>query len=437
MRTKGRCACGERISNGLPQCSGCFLREQRRISRDEGISYGCALAELRTHERLHREGRLCGSLAPTAANGIPADRTELRLLLQVVHPDRNPHPKAARATQIVLRMLDHAMNAAFTDRFSDARRDLGLIQTIIDNSPLSEVAINSVRLRLAGISAPFGSDGESAVGKIVPFRATLLNDMPLTARPTVVQRWIESASVTAIFGVPNGGKTHLPLTSPSTSANKMWFGVKVDGGPVVYVAAEAPGSVVMRARAAHARKFPGPVDVVTDPPLLGDDAGSAVDADRLIAMLHVVAAAEGKPVKMLVIDTPASRLGDGDENTDGMLRVVFAAKRIAVETGVAVVVVHHPTKSTTAGMRGHGSLAAACDNIIEITADELTGQRTATLVKSRDSATGMKPGYELETVTLPDRDHFGDARFTIIVSGRCAAVIVEGRPHLMANTSKL
>jgi RecA-family ATPase len=108
-------------------------------------------------------------------------------------------------------------------------------------------------------------------------------------------------------------------------------------------------------------------------------------------------------------------MGNGDENSDGMIRLVAASKYIATTTGCAVMLVHHPSKADSNGLRGHGSLAAACDTIITIAVDEVSGTRTATLVKSRDSATGLQFCYTLEQVTLPEPDSFGDPRTTIVV----------------------
>jgi hypothetical protein len=80
-----------------------------------------------------------------------------------------------------------------------------------------------------------------------------------------------------------------------------------------------------------------------------------------------------------------------------------------------VLLIHHPSKGDAAGLRGHGSLAAACDSIIRIDVDELTKVRTATLIKARDAATGLQLRYELEQVILEERDSFGDSLSTIVV----------------------
>ncbi len=202
------------------------------------------------------------------------------------------------------------------------------------------------------------------------------------------------------------------------AAEALFFGLKTKRSPVVFVAAEAPGSTIMRARAAASQLFPGrtlPVYIVSAAPRLGDDAHTAIDTERMLATLRMVTALEGEAVRLLVLDTLAACLGSGDENSDGMMRIVATARRIASETGAAVVLLHHPSKGDSGGLRGHGSLLAAADTVLLVDVEELTGLRTATLVKSRDSATGLQFAYELDVVTLPEPDSFGDPRTTIVV----------------------
>jgi RecA-family ATPase len=269
-----------------------------------------------------------------------------------------------------------------------------------------------------GASARIEIDREIEAARPRPYTVTVLDEMAEQARPYVVQRTIEESSVVATVGAPNVGKTLFAIDlGLHVAANATWFGLKVAGGPVVYFAAEAPGSVVMRARAAERQKFQRRLAFYIAPaaPGLGGEASSAGDAERVIATIREVESIEGLSVKLIMIDTLASCLGDGDENSDGMIRLVGAAKHIAKITCAAVMVVHHPSKADGAGLRGHGSLAAAVDTIFAIAVDELTGLRTATLTKSRDSATGLQLAYELEVVTLPEPDCFGDARTTIIV----------------------
>ena len=252
------------------------------------------------------------------------------------------------------------------------------------------------------------------------FLATRLDETEAQPRDAIVQGLgFDRSSVAAIVGSPNAGKTAfaLSLFTAVAAGVDRWLGLKIRGGAVLYFGAEAPGSVIMRARAAAKRLDAKavPLYVSGAVPGLGGERSSEIDAERIIATIRQVQAKEAETVLMVGIDTLAACLADGDENGDGMVRLVNAAKRIAAETGVLVVLIHHPSKGDGAGLRGHGSLAAACDAIVRIETDELTKVRTATLTKARDCATGLQIRFELEPVMLDERDSFGDPRSTIVV----------------------
>ncbi len=236
----------------------------------------------------------------------------------------------------------------------------------------------------------------------------------------MVQGIFESASVAVIAGAPNSGKTFLAIhLGISVAAGAAWFGAKVAQGPVIYVAAEAPGSVKTRARLAAAQGFKGrrlPFYVVAASPGLGSEIDSPGDVKRLIATASEVASTEGQQVKVILIDTLAAVLAEGEENAEGMIRLAGAAKYLASETNTAVILLHHPSKADPAGLRGHSSLRAAVDTILNVEVDELTLVRKALLVKSRDSAIGREFFFKLEPIDLPTLDFFGDVRSSCIVT---------------------
>lgn len=268
---------------------------------------------------------------------------------------------------------------------------------------------------------------QAAANQIVePFATQRLDEAAIEPRHSVVQGLgLDSGAVAAEVGVPNGGKTALAISLAIAAASRAerWLGLKVSGGPVVYFAAEAPASVKMRARAAAARMELGRAlafYVCDAVPAIGGELTGEYDAERIIATIRAVETLEGERPCLTFLDTLASCLGDGDENGDGMLRLVSAAKKVAAATQTCVVLVHHPAKGDAGSLRGHGSLAAACDSIIRIEVEDLTQIRTATLVKARDHATGLQLRFELEPVTLPERDSFGDPLTTVIVKPSCA-----------------
>lgn len=263
------------------------------------------------------------------------------------------------------------------------------------------------------------SEPQAAEAENEGYAAIPLDEISDEVRAQVVQGIFEAGAVGVLAGSPNAGKTFFGIhLGVHVAAGAAWFGAKVAQGPVIYVAAEAPGSVKTRARLAARTKFEGkrlPFYVVSASPALGSDNDHLADTGKLIATAQWVSSTEGAAVRMILIDTVASVLGDGEENADGMLRLAGSAKYLAALTDAAVILVHHPSKSDPAGLRGHSSLQAAVDAILSIETDENTGIRTATLVKSRDSAAGRQIFFTLEAVILPTRDYFGDERTSCVV----------------------
>jgi KaiC/GvpD/RAD55 family RecA-like ATPase len=266
-----------------------------------------------------------------------------------------------------------------------------------------------------------------------PYPVRELDQFPAEPPRETVQGLYGPGNVVAMVGTPGAGKTAAAVHHAlHVAANEPWFGRKIDGGPVLYLAPEAPASVVMRARAAKDRYFSErriPFYVCEATPELGDEAHSALATQQILATIKSIASNEGERVRLVLIDTLASCLGDGDENSDGMVRLVAAAKHIALAAETAIILVHHPSKAGEAkSPRGHGSLQGACDTIITVTADDFSGIRTATLTKRRDGPTGVQLVYLLEPVTLEQRDSFGDPMTTVIVKPATAAELPRKRP---------
>ncbi len=265
--------------------------------------------------------------------------------------------------------------------------------------------------------------GRGEVAESAPriFTTHRLSEIQAVTSQTVVQGLgFDEGAVAAIVGTPNAGKTAFAISLALAIATRAerWLGLKIAGGPVLYFGAEAYASVVMRAQAA-ARRLANPnpaIYLCAEAPGLGGEESGAVDAEAIIATANKIASEEGEAIKLICIDTLSACLADGDENGEGMLRLVAGAKRIATATHGLVLLIHHPSKGDSGGLRGHGSLAAVCDSILRIdTESSVTGVRTATLVKARDAATGLQLRFELEEVILENRDSFGDPRSTVVV----------------------
>ena len=252
-----------------------------------------------------------------------------------------------------------------------------------------------------------------------PFDAVNISEAEAEPRDETVQGLIANGDVIALVGTPGSGKTALAVyLSTMVTCGAVFFGKLVRPGPVVYFAAEAPASVITRSKLAKAKVSPDkrlPFYVVSTAPLIGDPGHTAMDEARIIATIKAKSTDEGEPVRLVILDTLASCLGIGDENGDGMVALVNAARRIANATLVAVIVVHHPSKADASGLRGHGSLQGACDLILSSSKDEATRICTATVVKSRHGESGLALSYKLEPVELQTLDSFGCKQTSVVL----------------------
>ena len=222
-----------------------------------------------------------------------------------------------------------------------------------------------------------------------------------------------------IFGASYSGKTFLALDVATTLSrnDRRWFGRRVRGGGVVYVASEGQLQVRVRAYLAHhgldAEALPRLRIIPATVNLLRPEMG---DLETLIAEIKGVARELGGVV-LIVLDTLNSMMPGGNENTsEDMGLMIAAARRIMATVDCAVAYVHHSGKDESKGSRGHSSLKAATDAEIEVTG--VAGDRVMEAIKVRDGESGQRFGFRLQAVDLgpdPDPDADPDERITSCV----------------------
>jgi len=248
------------------------------------------------------------------------------------------------------------------------------------------------------------------------FRTVNLSDCVERGPQWLVQRFTEQGAVAAVTGEPGSAKTFMLIDlAAHVAAGRDWFGRKVQSGAVLYIAAEAAESVTRRAALVRRVKFGNatlPVKIVTEPALLGDEANSAVDLAALQRLVDATAVEFQMPVVLLIVDTIAASMGTGNENLDGMQRLVAAANMLAATTGVSVILNHHP--NTTGGtLRGHSSLRGTVSHGFQI---EVKGDvRIVTAFKQRDAEAGRLFAYRVAVYDLGEPDNFGDRAQSCVI----------------------
>lgn len=200
---------------------------------------------------------------------------------------------------------------------------------------------------------------------------------------------LPAAGIAAIFGPSGSGKSFLALDMAFAIAEGAeWFGIRASASPVAYVNLESSGGLKLRLTAWQMdRKCPIPdgVRFVIEPFHILEDTESLVAG---IAARSVV-----------FVDTLNAATSGLDENSSRDMGLILeAAKKLQRLTGGLVVLVHHTGKDASKGLRGHSSLLAALDAVIEVGRNG--DARYWRMSKSKESEDGKRRGFRLKPIGL-------------------------------------
>jgi hypothetical protein len=198
---------------------------------------------------------------------------------------------------------------------------------------------------------------------------TAFMDTDLMAFPDpvwLIDGMIEEGAFGVLYGPPATGKSFIALDwALSVAKGVQWQGRTVQKGLVAYIVGEGTRGIKKRVMAwKHAKSIesaPRAFWTVPAPHMLEAD-----DVKDLTGVL--LATAEGKKFKLIIIDTLATTFVGGDENTSkDMGAFVDGCRQLQQQLGGAtVLVVHHTGKNEEGGERGSSALKGAADFTIRI-----------------------------------------------------------------------
>jgi hypothetical protein len=263
-----------------------------------------------------------------------------------------------------------------------------------------------------------GQEDERGQGRAKPELEWFDTIEPVTVSPYLVKGFLDHGAMSVIYGPSNSGKTFFALDLAFHVARAVrWRGRRVDGGAVLYLAAEGGNGIANRIAAL--RTASGAADV----PLALRRAGldlldPRADTGRVIRLAREVASV--RPLCLIVIDTLSRVIAGGDENAaSDMTAFIRNVDAIRQATRAHVMIVHHTGKDAARGARGHSSLRAATDTEIEVSADEIAG-RVVRVTKQRDYEGGEEFRFRLKPVDLgydQDGDRVGSCVVTAVEEG--------------------
>lgn len=198
---------------------------------------------------------------------------------------------------------------------------------------------------------------------------------------------LPATGLAALFGPSASGKSFLAFDmAAAIAAGEEWFDSRVTAAPVVYAALEGEHGFKLRAEAwekSRGRALPDDLRMMLQPFTLTNPAD-------LIDLAAVVPAGA-----VVVLDTLNRAAPTADENSSkDMGEILQAAKTLQAACKGLVLLVHHSGKDTTKGLRGHSSLFAAMDAVIEVSRDG--DSRSWKVAKSKDGIDGEAHQFRLQ-----------------------------------------
>lgn len=227
-------------------------------------------------------------------------------------------------------------------------------------------------------------------GKFTLWQASALEEFP--EPKWIVEGIFPESGVVAVSGQSTSGKTHLCTDlAASVAAGIPWFGYPTVAKRVVYVVLEGKNGFRSRLhgwKVSHESPLPDNLHLVFDGFSLLEDADEFAEA---------VEACGG--AGLIIIDTLNRASPGADENSSlDMGKIIAGATKLQEATGGLVVLIHHPGKDASKGLRGHSSLFAALDVHIEVVRNG--SSRHWILRKAKDAEDGRTHAFELATVEV-------------------------------------
>ncbi|MDZ7823085.1 MAG: AAA family ATPase [Ahrensia sp.] len=219
----------------------------------------------------------------------------------------------------------------------------------------------------------------------------------------LIDGWLTEGDRSVVGGPSGSGKSFLSIHLAMCVARGVdFFQYPAKKGGVIYQAGEGGRGLKKRLK-AYRKQFGVSVDDDIPFVLLPhkvDLFSKEGDTEKLIQEINAWALTMSDPLRLVVIDTLATATAGADENSGKDMGMVLQnIATISERTGAHVQLVHH-MNAEGKKLRGHTSVYANVDQVIQVVSDPDTKVKTATLVKQKDDEDGVKLHFSLGSVVV-------------------------------------
>lgn len=337
-----------------------------------------------------------------------------RRILHLTQGDPRSNFEQACAELMALSRMhpnDSEVRIAIVDALFDMSRSSGMAddeaQAVISAKSVPGAHRTAARTNGHAVGFPIEPEPPEIVPRFAP---VAIDDVQVPHGPACLIEGILPIRGLAVFvGEPKAGKSNLVADMGFAVARGTSYGCRATlGGPVFYLTRE--GVLGFRRRLVAMRRHHGaegagvPFYMLDDMPNIG---GEKTDVDELLRDLdQFIADRALPPPRMIILDTLARCIGEGDENSArDMGRAVSRCEMIERHFGCLVGLVHHVGKDASRGARGSNAINAATDVLITIEKHE--GHSSARVEQMKDGPEGTEWTFRLLPFNLGETSDGG------------------------------
>ncbi len=235
----------------------------------------------------------------------------------------------------------------------------------------------------------------AAKAKVAKFDLVHVSEVAQREPPQwLIDQVLPKQDLAMLYGESGSGKSFVALDICFAIATGFdWNGLPTEQHPVVWIAAEAAGSMRNRTKAYAQAKG---IELENADLWVIGETPSLMDNEESVALAEAV---RSKKPGLIVVDTLAAASIGANENSGEDMNVVMGACRMLHETtGALVMLIHHTGKDLTRGARGWSGIKGAMHT--EMTVSYHQDMRKFEVTKQRDGEEGQAWPFRLMIVPI-------------------------------------
>lgn len=226
-----------------------------------------------------------------------------------------------------------------------------------------------------------------------------------------IENFIEQQALVNFYGPSGVGKSFLAIDfALCVATGTPWYGNRVKGGQVLYIAGEGHRGVNRR---IYGWRMEHGMPDCSDMAITNRAINLTQSADRKLLVQHL---ADMPDLSLVVVDTfGRATAGINENSAEDVQPVIEFLAEVTRRFKCTVMVVHHTPKHTTAESAGSKNIKASMD--VEMSLESADGGAVLTSRKTKEGPAFDDIGFKMISVELPPNynDEYGSSTTTAVM----------------------